>query len=75
MLHFPRVIPFLGAVDFLEVTARTFDKCDQFRGLELETYSGDLRALTVEIKFERRRAIPDDALRYIRDRPANGSVI
>jgi len=35
-------ILFLGAVDFLEVTARTLDKCvDQFRGLELEAYSGD----------------------------------
>jgi hypothetical protein len=42
MLQFPHVIPFLGAVDFLEVTARTLDKCvDQLRGLELEAYSGD----------------------------------
>ena len=42
MLRFPHVIPFLGAVDFLETTARTLDKCvDQFRGLELEAYSGD----------------------------------
>ena len=42
VLHFPHVIPFLGAVDFLEATARTLDKCvDQLRGLELEAYSGD----------------------------------
>jgi hypothetical protein len=42
VLHFPHVLPFLGAVDFLETTARTLDKCvDQFRGLELESYSGD----------------------------------
>ena len=31
-------------------------------------------ALTVKIQFERQRAIPDDALRRIRDSPANGSV-
>jgi hypothetical protein len=37
-----QAIPFLGAVDFLETTARTLDKCvDQLRGLELEAYSGD----------------------------------
>jgi p-hydroxybenzoic acid efflux pump subunit AaeB len=42
VLHFPQAIPYLGAVDFLEITARTLDKCiDQLRGLELEAYSGD----------------------------------
>ena len=42
VLHFTQAIPFLGAVDFLETTARTLDKCiDQLRGLELEAYSGD----------------------------------
>ena len=42
LLHFPHVMPFLGAVDFLETTARTLDKCvDHLRGLELEAYSGD----------------------------------
>ena len=42
VLHFPQVIPYLGAVDFLKTTARTLDKCvDQLRGLELEAYSGD----------------------------------
>ena len=42
VLQFPHVIPFLGAVDFLETTARTLDKCvDQLRGLKLEAYSGD----------------------------------
>jgi uncharacterized membrane protein YccC len=42
VLHFPHAIPFLGAVDFLETTARTLDKCvAQLRGLELEAYSGD----------------------------------
>jgi uncharacterized membrane protein YccC len=42
VLHFTQAIPFLGAVDFLETTARTLDKCvDQLRGLELEAYSDD----------------------------------
>ena len=42
VLYFTQAIPFLGAVDFLEATARTLDKCiDQLRGLELEAYSGD----------------------------------
>ena len=42
VLQFPHVIPFLGAVDFLETTARTLDKCvDQLRSLKLEAYSGD----------------------------------
>jgi hypothetical protein len=42
VLHFPRAIFYLGAVDFLETTARALDKCvDQLRGLELEAYSGD----------------------------------
>ena len=42
VLQFPHVIPFLGAVDFLETTARTLDKCvDQLGGLKLEAYSGD----------------------------------
>ena len=42
VLYFTQAIPFLGAVDFLETTARTLDKCiDQLRGLELEAYSGD----------------------------------
>jgi hypothetical protein len=42
VLHFPQLIRFLGAVDFLETTARTLDKCvDQLHGLELEAYSGD----------------------------------
>ena len=42
VLHFTQAIPFLSAVDFLEATARTLDKCiDQLRGLKLEAYSGD----------------------------------
>jgi hypothetical protein len=42
LLHFPHVMPFLGAVDFLETTVRTLDKCvDHLRGRELEAYSGD----------------------------------
>jgi uncharacterized membrane protein YccC len=42
VLHFPQAIFYLGAVDFLETTARALDKCvDQLRGLELEAYSGD----------------------------------
>jgi hypothetical protein len=36
------MIRYLGAVDFLETTARSLDKCvDQLRGLEIEAYSGD----------------------------------
>jgi hypothetical protein len=42
VLHFPHVIPFLGAVDFLETAAHTLDKCvDLLRGLKLEAYFGD----------------------------------
>ena len=42
VLHFPQMIRYLGAVDFLETTARSLDKCvDQLRGLEIEAYSGD----------------------------------
>ena len=42
VLHFPQAIPYLGAMDFLESTARHLDKCmEQLRGLSLEAYSGD----------------------------------
>jgi uncharacterized membrane protein YccC len=41
-LNFPQAIPYLGAMDFLEDTARTLDRCvAQLRGLKLEAYSGD----------------------------------
>jgi uncharacterized membrane protein YccC len=41
-VHFPQAIDFLGAIDFLESTARHLDKCmEQLRGLQMERYSGD----------------------------------
>lgn len=42
VLHFPQAVPYLGAMDFLEHTARHLDMCmEQLRGLRLEAYSGD----------------------------------
>lgn len=42
VLNFPQAIPYLGAMDFLEDTARTLDRCAaQLQGLKLEAYSGD----------------------------------
>jgi hypothetical protein len=41
-VKFPQAIPFLGAMDFFENTARKIDQCAaQLDGLALEKYSGD----------------------------------
>ena len=44
-LHFPHVMPFLGAVDFLETTARTLDKCVDH--LRADSNSKPTRATTL----------------------------
>jgi uncharacterized membrane protein YccC len=41
-VEFPQAIPFLGAMDFFENSARKIDHCAaQLNGLQLERYSGD----------------------------------
>ena len=41
-INFPQAIPYLGAMDFLENTARKIDLCAaEIRALSLEKYSGD----------------------------------